>query len=208
MKQSVAAPARKLGLADVALLVVGCVIGSGIFRTPSVVAQRMHVPWLILLAWVTGGVVTLFGAFVLGELAVRRPEEGGAYAYLRDAFHPVVAFAYGWTSLLALFSGSIAASAVLFDGYFLPLTGLSIAPVFVAVLTLAVLAFINVLGVRQGSNVQNALTILKIAAVGSGGGRRVCRASFDSERSVDRRFDFARTHGRLFTRARAGVVQL
>jgi APA family basic amino acid/polyamine antiporter len=165
LTQCVDAPARKLGLIDIVLLVVGSVIGSGIFRTPSVVAQHIHVPWLILGAWVTGGIVTLFGAFVLGELAVRRPEEGGAYAYLRDAFHPIVAFAYGWTSLLALFSGSIAASAVLFAGYFLPLTGLSISPIFIAVLTLALLAAVNALGVRQGSDVQNALAILKLAAL-------------------------------------------
>jgi APA family basic amino acid/polyamine antiporter len=165
LTQRVAAPARKLGLLDIILLVIGSVIGSGIFRTPSVVAQRIHVPVLILAAWVTGGVVTLFGAFVLGELAVRRPGEGGAYAYLRDAFHPIVAFAYGWTALLALFSGSIAASAVLFAGYFLPLTGLSISPILIAVLTLALLAFVNALGVRQGSNVQNALSIVKVAAL-------------------------------------------
>jgi basic amino acid/polyamine antiporter, APA family len=165
LKPRVAAPARKLGLADVALLVVGSVIGSGIFRTPSVVAQRIHVPWLILLAWVTGGIVTLFGAFVLGELAVRRPEEGGAYAYLRDAFHPLVAFAWGWASLLALFSGSMAASAVLFAGYVVPLTGIAVSPVAIAVVTLAILTFVNALGVRQGSNVQNALTILKIASL-------------------------------------------
>jgi APA family basic amino acid/polyamine antiporter len=108
--------ARRLGVSDVVLIVIGSVIGSGIFRTPSVVAQRIPIPGLILVAWACGGIVALFGAFVLGELAARRPAGCGAYAYLRDAFHPVVAFAYGWSSLLASFTGGIAAAAVLFAG--------------------------------------------------------------------------------------------
>jgi basic amino acid/polyamine antiporter, APA family len=156
---------RRLGLADVVLLVMGSVIGSGIFRTPSVVAQRIHSGNVILVAWAAGGIVALFGAFVLGELGVRRPEGCGAYAYLRDAFHPVVAFAYGWAALLASFTGGLAAAAVLFAGYFLALTGLPIAPALVAVSALAALALVNSLGVRQGSNVQNGLTLLKIAAL-------------------------------------------
>jgi APA family basic amino acid/polyamine antiporter len=151
-------------LADLVLLVIGSVIGSGIFRTPAVVAQRVHSPGLILGAWAAGGVIALFGAFVLGELGSARPESGGAYAYLRDAFHPVVAFAYGWTSLLATFTGGLAAAALLFAGYFLALTGLRTAPVLVASGALALLAFINCLGVRAGTSLQGMLTLLKIAA--------------------------------------------
>ncbi len=165
MTNQVAALARRLGPYDVALIVIGSVIGSGIFRTPSVVAQRIHLPSLILAAWVAGGIVALFGVFVLGELGVRRPEGCGAYAYLRDAFHPVVAFAYGWTSLLASFTGGLAAAAVLFAGYFLSLTGLRMAPVLVAAGALAVLALINALGVRTGTNVQSGLTLLKVSAL-------------------------------------------
>ena len=148
------------------LLVVGSVIGSGIFRTPAVVAQRIHVPSLIIVAWLVGGVIALFGAFVLGELAARRPGGCGAYAYLRDAFHPVVAFAYGWVALLGSFTGGLAAAAVLFAGYFLSLTGIAIAPALVASVALAVLALVNSLGVREGSNIQGVLTVLKIAALG------------------------------------------
>jgi basic amino acid/polyamine antiporter, APA family len=157
--------ARRLGVSDVVLIVIGSVIGSGIFRTPSVVAQRIPQPGLILVAWACGGGVALFGAFVLGELAARRPAGCGAYAYLRDAFHPVVAFAYGWSSLLASFTGGIAAAAVLFAGYFISLTGLGVAPGALAVVTLAALALVNCFGVRFGSNVQSALTVLKIAAL-------------------------------------------
>jgi len=144
--------------------VVGSVVGSGIFRTPSAVAQRLHVPVLILCAWAAGGIVALFGAFILGELAARRPQGCGIYAYLHDAFHPVVAFAYGWTSLLASFSGGLAAAAVLFAGYFTMLTGFHIASGLLAAIALAALALVNCLGVRQGGNVQNGLTVLKVAA--------------------------------------------
>jgi basic amino acid/polyamine antiporter, APA family len=156
---------RRLGLFDVVLLVVGSVIGSGIFRTPAVVAQRLHVPELTIAAWLTGGIVALFGAFILGELSARCPQDGGAYAYLRDAFHPVVAFAYGWTSLLASFSGGLAAAAVLFAGYFIASTGFSISPALVAAATLAALVLVNSLGVRQGNGLQSGLTLLKVVAL-------------------------------------------
>ena len=127
-------------------------------------AQRLHAPALILCAWAAGGIVALFGAFILGELAARRPQGCGIYAYLRDAFHPVVAFAYGWTSLLASFSGGLAAAAVLFAGYFTMLTGFHVASGLLAAIALAALALVNCLGVRQGGNVQNGLTVLKLAA--------------------------------------------
>ncbi len=155
-----------MGVYDLALIVMGSVIGSGIFRTPSVVAQRIHLPVLIFAAWVAGGVVALFGSFVLGELAARRPEGRGVYDYLRDAFHPVVAFAYGWTAMLASFTGGLSAAAVLFAGYFISLTGLAIAPALIACSALAVLALLNCMGLREGSNVQNGLTLLKVAALG------------------------------------------
>jgi basic amino acid/polyamine antiporter, APA family len=156
---------QRLGTADLALLVVGSVIGSGIFRTPAVVAKSIGAPAPILTAWVLGGVVALCGAFVLGELGARRPDGCGAYAYLRDAFGPAVAFAYGWTALLASLSGGLAAAAVLFAGYFLSLTGLALAPAAVAVAALVVLALVNALGVRQGTYVQNGLSLLKLAAL-------------------------------------------
>ncbi|MBV8371727.1 MAG: amino acid permease, partial [Candidatus Eremiobacteraeota bacterium] len=148
-------------------IAMGSIIGSGIFRTPSVVAQRAHVPWLMLIAWAVGGLVTLCGAFVLGELAARRPEGCGAYAYLRDAFHPIVAFAFGWTSLLVGFSGGIAAAAVLFAGYFQPLVGMHVAPGFLAATAIAVLTAINCLGLRAGSGTQNLLMLLKLGGIGA-----------------------------------------
>jgi basic amino acid/polyamine antiporter, APA family len=156
---------RALGGWDLALIVVGSVIGSGIFRTPAVVAQRLHVPWLLLAAWAAGGLVALFGAFVLGELGARRPMDCGPYAYLSDALHPVVGFAYGWAFLLAAGTGGLAASAVLFGGYFNSLTGVNVSSGVVAATALALLATVNAFGVREGANVQNGLTLLKVAAL-------------------------------------------
>src|SRR5579863_5953713 len=109
--------ARRLGVFDAALIVMGGIIGSGIFRNPSVVAKIVHSPTLILVAWSFGGIIALLGAFVFAELAERRPADGGLYAYMRDAYHPVVAFMYGWTLLLVSQSGGAAASAVTFAGY-------------------------------------------------------------------------------------------
>jgi len=157
--------ARRLGAFDVLLIVIGSVIGSGIFRTPSVVAQRVHSPALMLGAWILGGVIALFGACVLGELAARRPEGCGAYAYLRDAFHPLIAFVFGWTALLVALSGGIAAAAVLFAGYFEPLTGLAVEPTVLAVIAIVILTVINFFGVSTGSGVQNIITLLKIVAI-------------------------------------------
>jgi APA family basic amino acid/polyamine antiporter len=156
---------RRLGTFDIALIVIGSVIGSGIFRTPAVVAHRAPDTALIITAWVAGGAIALFGAFVLGELGARRPDDCGMYAYLRDAFHPIVGFAFGWSGLLASYSGGVAAAAILFAGYFISLTRVTIAPALVAAAALAILAALNALGVRQGTSFQNGLTILKLGAV-------------------------------------------
>src|SRR5213082_234913 len=114
--------ARRLGLFDATMIVMGGIIGSGIFVNPSVVARQVHTPFLILGAWLAGGIVALAGAFIYAELAARRPEVGGQYAYLREAFHPSVAFLYGWTLLLVTQTGGMAAVAVTFSRYFLEIT--------------------------------------------------------------------------------------
>jgi APA family basic amino acid/polyamine antiporter len=112
-----------------------------------------------------GGVIALAGAFVYAELADRRPDVGGQYAYIRDAFHPMVAFLYGWTLLLVTQTGGMAAVAMTFAGYFRELTGAGLTRPALAVTTLLVLTVINCFGVRAGSNVQSALMILKILAI-------------------------------------------
>src|SRR3954471_2479250 len=140
--------ARRLGPFDATMIVMGGIIGGGIFVNPSEVARRVHTSGLTLAAWAIGGAIALVGAFVYAELAALRPRVGGQYAYLRDAYHPIVAFLYGWTLLLVVQTGGMAASAIIFGRYFQELTGLSISEQFVATLALAILTAINCLGVR------------------------------------------------------------
>src|SRR5690349_24830641 len=118
------------------MIVMGGIIGAGIFINPSVVARLVHTPGLILTPWIAGGVIALAGAFVYAELADRKPDVGGQYAYLRDAFHPIVAFLYGWTLLLVVQTGGMAAVAMTFASYFRELTGTSLTTSALAVGTL------------------------------------------------------------------------
>lgn len=157
--------ARRLGVFDATMIVMGGIIGAGIFMNPSVVARHVASPALMLGAWAFGGLIALAGAFVYAELAQRRPEVGGQYAYIRDAFHPMAAFLYGWTLLLVIQTGGMAAVSMTFANYFAELTGLALDRTMVAVLTLGILTLINCLGVRSGANVQNTFMVLKLAAI-------------------------------------------
>src|SRR5947208_14552510 len=157
--------ARRLGLFDGTMIVIGGIIGEGIFVNPAVVARNVHTPFLVIGAWLIGGAIALIGAFVYAELAALRPRVGGQYAYLRDAYHPIVAFLYGWTLLLVVQTGGMAGAGFLFGRYFCELFGLSISEQVVATLALAILTAINCLGVRAGSNVQSALMLIKLVAI-------------------------------------------
>ncbi|HEX8842304.1 MAG TPA: amino acid permease [Sphingomicrobium sp.] len=156
---------RRLGMFDATMLVMGGIIGSGIFVTPAEVARHVTTPALIVGVWVLGGMVALAASFVYAELAARRPEVGGQYAYLRDAYGPMPAFLYGWALLLVIQSGGMAAVAITFARYFGNLVHLPAADSAVAVGVLAVLTLVNCLGVRSGSNVQSGLMVLKILAI-------------------------------------------
>ncbi|HEX4955130.1 MAG TPA: amino acid permease [Thermoanaerobaculia bacterium] len=157
--------ARRLGPFDATMIVMGGIVGSGIFVTPHVVARTVAAPWQILGAWVAGGAIALAGAFVYAELAARRPEVGGQYAHLRDAFHPLAAFVYGWALLLVIQTGGMAAVAVTFARYLRAATGLPLAEPLLAALALLFVVAANVLGVRSGSSVQNGLMVVKIVAI-------------------------------------------
>src|SRR5207253_9718122 len=150
---------------DATMLVMGGIIGSGIFLNPAEVARAVSAPGWIVGVWLIGGAIAIAGAFVYAELAVRRPEVGGQYAYLRDAYGPLPAFLYGWSLLLVIQSGGMAAVAITFSRYFLELTHMAAPEGLVAALTLALLTAINCLGVKAGSNVQSALMVMKILAI-------------------------------------------
>jgi len=158
--------ARRLGLFSGTMAVVGGIIGGGIFRTPATVAERLRSPGLVLLAWVIGGVVALIGAFCWGELGQRRPRAGGGYVYLRETFGPLPAFLYGWTLVLVIATGAIAAVAVTFADYTLALVGLPHRfSVPMAVAAIVFLAGINYVGVRPAAITQNIFTVLKLVAL-------------------------------------------
>ena len=157
--------ARRLGLFDAIMIVMGGIIGSGIFINPYVVAQRVHTSFLILGVWIFGGLLALIAAFIWAELANWRPDVGGQYAYLREAFHPSVAFLYGWVLLLVIQTGGMAAVAVTFARYFLEMVRFPISDSVLAAVVLTVLTLINCLGVRAGSTVQSIFMVLKIIAI-------------------------------------------
>ncbi|MGE4181079.1 MAG: APC family permease [Limisphaerales bacterium] len=157
--------ARRIGLFDATTAVVGGIVGAGIFMNPSVVARIVPTPTLILAAWFLGGVVALLGAWIYAELGSARPVTGGQYAYFRDAFHPCVAFLYGWGLLWVIQSGGMAAVAVTFARYAIILTGWTGYERSLAVGALAFLTFVNCFGVRAGAATQSLFTVLKALAI-------------------------------------------
>ena len=148
------------------MVVIGGIIGSGIFINPYIVAQRLDSSVLVLAAWAAGGAIALAGAFAYAELGAMFPKAGGQYVYLRDGWHPLVGFMYGWALLLLIESGAIAAVAITFATYALRLAGRAeTAAVPLAVAAIVVLSAINYVGVKPGSRVLNVLVVLKVAAL-------------------------------------------
>lgn len=160
--------ARRLGLFDTTMIVMGGIIGSGIFINPYVVAQQVPSTILILAAWAVGGLIALAGAYIYAELSSQSSASGGQYVYLRDAFHPSLAFIYGWALLLVTQSGGMAAVAVTFARYLCAIGGAQAGETFAAcfaAVALALLTAINCFGVRAGSATQNLFMILKLVAI-------------------------------------------
>ena len=187
---------RALGIWSAAAIVVGTVIGSGIFLVPTTMVKNVGSAWMVFAVWIFGGILTLFGALSYAELAAALPEAGGEYVYLREAYGPLWGFLYGWTQMWVAKSGSIATLAT---GFFIYLANFrpDLAQVWVVVplplgeagqpleirygqilgmVVIAVLALINYFGVKIGGNVQVVATIVKVAliagiiVIGLGGG--------------------------------------
>ena len=158
--------ARRLGVWDASMVVVGGVIGSGIFRTASAIAKETTSGTELMLAWVIGGAIALIGALCYAELGARRPTAGGGYIYLRESFGLLVAFVYGWNLLVVNHSGAIAAVATVFVDYATAALGVTVADSRpYAVGTIIFLVGINWFGIRAGSLTQNILTVLKLLAI-------------------------------------------
>ena len=157
---------RALGTFDATMVVVGGIIGAGIFINPYLVAQRLPSGGWILAAWAFGGLVALAGAFAFAELASLFPAAGGEYAYLREAYHPIVGFLFGWASLVMIQGGGLAAVAITFAQYLLRLSGAAGADARpFAVGAIVIVALVNYAGVKPGSRLLNALVLLKVGAL-------------------------------------------
>ncbi len=157
---------RALGPFDATMVVIGGIIGSGIFINPYLVARQLDTPALVLGAWAAGGAVAIAGAFAYAELGRLLPRAGGQYVYLREAWHPVVGFLYGWALLLMIETGAIAAVAIVFAEYTLRLVGVAGAsPQPLAIAAIVVVTAVNYFGVKPGSRVLNVFVVLKVAAL-------------------------------------------
>ena len=158
---------RVLGFWDIIGIIVGGVIGSGIFIVPAAVAAGVGSPLLILAVWVVGGLLCFFGALSFSELGAAYPQAGGMYIYLREAYGPLISFLFGWTLFLVIDAGAIATLAVAFSSKYLPhfveLTALETK--LVAVGMIVFLAVVNYIGVKWGAVLQNILTLIKFGAI-------------------------------------------
>lgn len=167
---------KSLNLADSSALIIGSMIGSGIFIVSADMSRTLGSPGWLLVAWLITGFMTIMGAMNFGELAAMMPEAGGTYVYLREAYNPLTGFLYGWTLFMVIQTGTIAAVAMAFGKFFgviVPWINegnilLSLGPVrfssvhVVAIGSLALLTWINSRGIRTGKNVQNTFTITKV----------------------------------------------
>jgi basic amino acid/polyamine antiporter, APA family len=158
---------RTLGLRDLVMVVVGGVIGSGIFIVPGAVLRQTggHVI-LAILVWLAGGILSLLGALTYAELTAKVPKAGGLYIFIRDGFGSLPAFLYGWTLFFVISSGSIATLAVAFSSYSAQLIPLSpLIAKLIAIAMIVVVTAVNVLGTRKSANLQDWTTIIKVAAI-------------------------------------------
>jgi APA family basic amino acid/polyamine antiporter len=165
-KTKIALP-RILSLWDVVMIVIGGVVGSGIFLSPSEIAAAVPAPLLMLAVWVIGGMFSFFGAVAFAELGAAMPEAGGIYVYLREAYGPLISFLFGWTLFLVIDSGSIATLAVAFSHNILP-RFVEMTPLVKKLIAAAFVAFlgaVNYVGLKWGSRLQNWTTYLKTGAI-------------------------------------------
>jgi len=148
------------------MIVMGAIIGIGIFSTPSEVARYLYSPGLNLLVWCFGGGIALVGALCYAELAALLPRVGGPYVFLSQGYTPMVGFLYGWTLITTINTGALAAIAYVFAEYlsiFLPLTPSGVK--LWAVGSIVVFSVVNFFGIRIGAIAQNTFTVLKVAAI-------------------------------------------
>jgi amino acid transporter len=157
---------RHLGLWSAVAVLIGSTIGSGIFRVPATVAERLQYPGPVFLAWVIGGLVALFGALTLAELAGALPRSGGVFAYILESFGPLPAFLFGWSELTVIRASALGAIATIFAeylGYFIRLSPMQVR--WVAALAVVGVGLLNYMGVNRAAVVMNLTTVAKYTAL-------------------------------------------
>src|SRR6266850_3327981 len=157
---------RQIGLVNAVAVLVGVTIGSGIFRMPATVAAQLHDPGPVILCWILGGVIAVFGALTLAELAGALPRSGGIFAYLLESFGPLPAFLFGWTELAVTRAAALGATSTIFAeycGYFVRLTPAQVRQV--AAVAIVVIGAMNYFGVRRAAAVMSIATVAKYTAV-------------------------------------------
>jgi basic amino acid/polyamine antiporter, APA family len=157
---------RHLGLWSAVAVLIGSTIGSGIFRVPASVAERLEAPGPVLLAWVIGGIIALFGALTLAELAGALPRSGGVFAYILEAFGPMPAFLFGWSELTVIRASALGAIATIFAEYlgrFIALTPFQVR--WVAAVAVIAVGLLNYLGVNRAAILMNLATVAKYGAL-------------------------------------------
>ncbi|MCU0646491.1 MAG: amino acid permease [Gemmatimonadaceae bacterium] len=158
---------RTIGVWSAALIVIGGIIGSGIYFTPAETARALPNGAWIIGVWVLGGLIALAGALTYAELGAMLPDAGGPYVYIRRAFGPLAGFLHGWMTLLSIASAALAAVALSFASYvdrFVPIAGIG-GPVVVAAVTIVVTTALNIIGLKPGVIFQNILTVAKVAGI-------------------------------------------
>jgi APA family basic amino acid/polyamine antiporter len=156
---------RRLSTIDGLAMVVGIMVGAGIFRTPGLVAAQLGRPWLTFVAWIAGGAVSVLGALVFAELGTRHPQAGGKYVYAREAFGRRAGFVVGWIEALGIYCAAIAGVGVVAGDYLGRLLDLGVDPRWLGAGFIAAVTALNLIGVTLGSWVQNIVTGAKVAAL-------------------------------------------
>ena len=157
---------RSLHLPDATALVIGCVIGAGIFRTAASISKHLHEPWLVMAVWAAGGAISFCGALCYAELAAAYPKTGGDYVYIRKAYGPLAGFLFGWTKIFTERVGTIAVLGFVFAEYAASVFGLNpIQTKELASVAILGLTWANIAGIHLGKGVQNLLTVVKLCAL-------------------------------------------
>jgi len=163
---NISSPKRSLNTFDLCSLIIGTILGAGVFRVPSMVAGQLNNEYFIILAWIIGGVISIIGALCYAELATSYPSVGGEYSFLQKAYGPKLAFLYGWARSIVIVTGSLGILGITLGDYMAKIIDLgSHSSTLWAMIVISGLSILNGLGIKEGKTAQNILTIIEVLGV-------------------------------------------